>query len=70
MAVGPDGWVYVVEYDCPRVSVFDEDCKYIKSFGKRGDRDGEFNDPYAIAVRDDGCVFVSDTGNDRVQVFH
>ncbi|CAI8008577.1 Tripartite motif-containing protein 3 [Geodia barretti] len=38
VAVGPDDWVYVVECDCPRVSVFDEDCKYIKSFGKRGEQ--------------------------------
>ena len=72
VAVGPDNWVYVVESDyntCARVSVFDENGKYIKSFGKRGNKDGEFKDPYAIAVRDDGYVYVSDTNNDRVQIF-
>ncbi|CAI8057340.1 Tripartite motif-containing protein 3 [Geodia barretti] len=47
VAVGPDDWVYVVEYDYPRVSVFDENGKYIKSFGKRGNKDGEFSGPYA-----------------------
>jgi DNA-binding beta-propeller fold protein YncE len=69
VAVGPDDWVYVVEFGCARVSVFDENGKYIKSFGKRGDKDGEFKNPYAIAVSDDGRVFVSDTDNNRVQVF-
>ncbi|CAI8040224.1 Tripartite motif-containing protein 3 [Geodia barretti] len=69
VAVGPDDWVYVVEYDYLRVSVFDENGKYVKSFGKRGNKDGEFKNPFAIAVRDDGYVFVSDTFNDRVQIF-
>ena len=69
VAVGPDDWVYVVEKACPRVSVFDENGKYIKSFGKRGDKDGEFKGPYAIAVTDDGYVYVSDTGSNRVQIF-
>ena len=57
-----------MEQDLNRVSVFDENHKYIKSFGKKGDKDGEFSKPYVIAV-DDGCVYVSDTENNRVQVF-
>ena len=69
VAVGQDDWVYVVENSCDRVSVFDENGKYIMSFGKRGDKDGEFKDPYAIAARDDGYIYVSDTGNSRVQIF-
>ena len=70
VAVGPDDWVYVVEQICGRVSVFDENGKYIKSFGKSGDNNGEFKGPYAIALRDDGYVYVSDTSNGRVQIFH
>ena len=79
VSVGPDDCVYVVEIpdDCvyvgeiqiDRVSIFDDNGKYIKSFGKRGNKDGEFKDPYAIAVSDDGYVYVSNTGNNRVQVF-
>ena len=67
VSVGPDDCVYVVEYD--RVLVFDENGKYIKSFGKRGNKDGEFNNPHAIAVSADGYVYVSDTDNNRVQIF-
>ena len=69
VAVGPDDWVCVAEYSISQVSVFDENHKYVKSFGKWGHKDGEFNDPYDIAVNDDGHVYVSDTRNNRVQVF-
>ena len=69
VAVGPDDWVYVVECSANRVSVFDENGKYIKSFGKQGDKNREFKDPHCIAVSDVGCVYVSDTGNNRVQLF-
>ena len=68
VSVGPDDCVYVVEYDSARVSVFDENGKYIKSFGKSGNKDGEFDNPCAIAVSADGYVYVSDTGNNRVQI--
>ena len=69
VSVGPDDCVYVVEFQSDRVSIFDDNGKYIKSFGKRGYKDGEFKHPHAIAVSDDGYVYVSDTGNNRVQVF-
>ena len=69
VAVGPDDWVYVMEFSANRVLVFDENGKYIKSFGKKGDKDGEFIKPHCIAVSDEGCVYVSDTGNDRVKLF-
>ena len=69
VSVGPDDCVYVVEFDSNRVSIFDANGKYIKSFGKRGNKDGEFNYPHAIAVSDDGYVYISDTRNNRVQVF-
>ena len=69
VSVGPDDCVYVVEKLSNRVSIFDHTGKYIKSFGKKGDKDGEFNEPYDIAVSDEGDVYVSDTGNNRIQVF-
>ena len=69
VSVGPDDCVYVVEFSSHRVSVFDENSKYIKSFGKRGNKDGEFTNPYAIAVSADGYVCVSDIYNYRVQIF-
>ena len=67
--VGPDSCLYVVELGLDRVSIFDAGGKYIKSFGKKGDKDGEFNDPYCVAIDGEGYVHVSDTGNNRIQMF-
>ena len=69
VSVAPDDCVYVVEYNSDRVSIFDHTGKYIKSFGKKGKKDGEFDRPHAIAVSDEGYVYVSDTKNNRIQVF-
>ena len=56
VAVGPDDWVYVVEMSCHRVSVFDKDHKFVKSFGTKGDKDEEFCAPYGIGVSQDGYI--------------
>ena len=69
VSVGPDDCVYVVEQSYSKVSIFNQTGKYIKSFGKNGNKDGEFKDPHAIAVNNEGYVYVSDTYNNRIQVF-
>ena len=69
VSVGPDSCLYAVEYGLNRVSIFDAGGKYIRSFGKREDKDGEFNDPYCVAVDGEGYVHVSDTFNNRIQIF-
>ena len=69
VSVGPDNCVYVLEFTSHRVSIFDRTGKYIKSFGNEGDKDGEFRATYGVAVSDEGYVYVSDTYNNRVQVF-
>ena len=61
-----DQFVYVVEY-C--VSVFSRDGQFGTSFGKGGNKQGEFDLPYGICVDCDGFVYVCDYGNNRVQVF-
>jgi len=69
VSVGPDNCVYVLEHTSHRVSIFNHTGKYIKSFGRRGDKDGEFGIAYGVAVSDEGYIYVSDTYNDRIQVF-
>ena len=79
LAVGPDGNLYVTDLS-QRVTVISPGGKVLRRWGKPGTGPGEFkfiaNDPTAptdvagrIAVGRNGMVYVSDSGNDRVQVF-
>jgi hypothetical protein len=52
-----------------RVAKFDADGKFVKSWGSRGDAQGQFNTVHGIAVDAQGNVYVADAGNKRVQVF-
>jgi DNA-binding beta-propeller fold protein YncE len=51
------------------VTVFGLDGKRLFSFGRRGEKPGEFNFPYAAAVDREGRIYVVDAGNFRIQVF-
>lgn len=52
-----------------RVVMYDKDGKKLKTIGKRGSGDGEFNVPLQAAVAGDGRLYVLDSGNFRVQAF-
>ena len=40
----------------------------VKSFGKRGTKDGEFHNPLSVCVDEEGRVIVADYKNNRIQV--
>ena len=52
-----------------RVSIFTSQGKFIKSFGKKGKHDGEFNAPRGVAVDDEDNIYVVDKLNSRIQKF-
>ena len=52
-----------------RVQVFDLSGNFVTKFGSRGSRAGEFKFPIATASLGDGRVVVSDSRNNRIQVF-
>ena len=79
LAIGPDGNLYVTDLS-QRVTVISPVGKVLRRWGKPGHRPGDFHftpfDPTSptdihgkIAIGPDGKVYVSDSGNGRVQVF-
>ena len=52
-----------------RVAKVDKDGRWLKSWGDRGRKPGEFNTPHSIAADAKGQIYVADRGNRRIQVF-
>lgn len=80
LTVGPDGLTYIADTWNHTVVVVDNNGTVVRQLGQRGiltditdggmalDSPGLFFGPRAIAVTDER-IFVTDTGNERVQVF-
>ncbi len=67
-------FLYVVDAKASRLAVFDADkFTFLRYLGQPSDpldpQPGTFSTPLGVAVDDDGNVFVTDTLNDRVQMF-
>lgn len=63
------GLLYIADTLGHDIKVFDLSGKPLFTFGKRGDKDGEFNYPTHIFVASDGTLYVTDELNFRVQAF-
>ena len=51
------------------IKVFDRNGNFLYKFGKKGEGDGEFNEPCCLSVNKAGHLMVCEAGNHRVQVF-
>jgi YD repeat-containing protein len=75
VGIGPEGYVWVPEYDNSRVQVFTQAGEYLYGFGSKGNGSGQFNEaPHGIAFTGSSTVYVLDsgiwwenTGNSRIQ---
>ena len=68
LTIGPDGLVYVADSGNHRIQVFDADGRFVRGWGGPGQGQGQFNEPWGIAV-DEQYVYVADTWNHRIQKF-
>lgn len=64
-----DGHLLVSEFAGDRLSMFDSDGRFIKTFGKKGSGNGCFVGPQYLAQDGNGNIYVTDFGNSRVVVF-
>jgi hypothetical protein len=51
------------------VKTYDADGKYLRSYGRAGDRPGEFSRPKGVAVDREGRVYVVDAAAQVIQIF-
>jgi DNA-binding beta-propeller fold protein YncE len=66
----PQGNIFISDgYINSRVAKVDKNGNWLKSWGDRGNKPGEFNTPHNIAADAKGNIYVADRFNRRIQVF-
>ncbi len=69
LAVGPNGYIYLVDGVNNLIRVVDSNGRWKFAFGEQGSGKGQFRYPLGIDISEDGKVFIADTGNHRIQMF-
>ncbi|HFD13563.1 MAG TPA: 6-bladed beta-propeller [Crenotrichaceae bacterium] len=61
--------LFVADFYNHRIQKFNEDGSFLTSFGTQGEKDGQFQHTMAVATADDGTVYVTDLGKQRIQTW-
>jgi sugar lactone lactonase YvrE len=69
IAMDSSNFVYIADSGNHRIVKFSDRGVFRKSWGRKGNKNGEFNKPTHIAIGPDDHVFVVDSGNVRIQEF-
>jgi DNA-binding beta-propeller fold protein YncE len=75
VTTAPNGDIYVAEGHADaetanaRILKFDKTGKFLRSFGSRGDGEGQFIQPHALAFDSRGRLFVGDRSNNRIVIY-
>lgn len=69
VCVSPENRIYICDLGKHRITVHDEEGKFLFDFGSYGTGLWCFNEPQDLAFGSDGLVYVTDTENERVCVW-
>ena len=70
IAIKKDGSFYVSDgYGNSRVIKFSATGKYLFEWGRKGNKESEFNIPHGITLDENENVYVADRENNRIQIF-
>ena len=73
VAVAPNGDIFVADghggESNARIVKFSKDGRFVRTWGRKGTGQGEFDIPHALAFDSQGRLFVGDRGNSRIQIF-
>ena len=69
ISINQSGEAVVSEKEAHCVSVFSPSGKKLRSFGKHGSGQGQFDSPSGVTVDSDGNILVADSNNHRIQKF-
>ncbi len=61
--------LFVLDIDASSFSIFDKDGNKVKSFGSKGDGDGQMDGPVCFSIDNNGIIYVTDKGNNRIVKF-
>ncbi len=62
------GYLYIVDSGNNRIQKFSPQAKFVHSFGRSGNYEGELKNPTDVAIFKNQ-IFVTDTGNNRIAIF-
>ena len=69
VAVGPDGRIYVLDFQAQDIRVFGSDGEFLFRFGRPGEGPGEFSWPDGLEFTQDGSIAVRDARLFRITLF-
>ncbi|ANE51822.1 peptidyl-alpha-hydroxyglycine alpha-amidating lyase family protein [Flavisolibacter tropicus] len=71
IAISKDGSFYVSDgYGNNRIVKFSPSGNYLLEWGRKGNKEGEFDLPHGLSLDNDGNVYVADRENNRIQKFN